>query len=125
MRHDADRSAGKVAGVRAIPHQAVTIISFSPHSTAQAAGAIEDYHAHLVRLDRKSRFPGMDDRAIEAHCLSLVSRGAILIGAFVDGVMRAAAEIVPGSHLRARPGPLLIKRSRPKVATSNKATSAN
>ena len=64
------------------------------------ATAIEDYHAHLVRLDRKSRFPGMDDRAIEAHCLSLVSRGAILIGAFVDGVMRAAAEIVPDRTAR-------------------------
>ena len=32
-----------------------------------SATAIEDYHAHLVRLDRKSRFPGMDDRAIEVH----------------------------------------------------------
>ena len=65
-----------------------------------SATAIEDYHAHLVRLDRKSRFPGMDDRAIEAHCLSLMSRGAILIGAFVDGVMRAAAEIVPDRTAR-------------------------
>lgn len=50
--------------------------------------SIEDYHTHLVRLDRSSRFPGTDDRAIDAHCLGLVSSSAILIGAFVDGLMR-------------------------------------
>jgi hypothetical protein len=61
--------------------------------------AIEDYHAHLMRLDRMSRFPG-DDRAIDAHCLELVSTGAILIGAYVKGVMRAAAEIVPDRTAR-------------------------
>jgi hypothetical protein len=55
-------------------------------------GSIEDFHAHLVRLDRTSRFPGEDDRAIDIHCLGLVSAGAILIGAFVDGVIRARAE---------------------------------
>ena len=47
---------------------------------------IEDYHAHLVRLDRTSRLPGTDDRAIQMHCLELLSNNAILIGAFVDGV---------------------------------------
>jgi hypothetical protein len=52
--------------------------------------AIEDYHAHLVRLGR-SRVPGIDDRSIDAHCLDLIASGAILIGAYVDGVMRAAA----------------------------------
>ena len=62
--------------------------------------AIEDYHAHLVRLDRKSRFPGEDDRSIDAHCLDLVAASAILIGAYVDGVMRAAAEIVPDRTAR-------------------------
>ena len=62
--------------------------------------AIEDYHAHLVRLDRKSRFPGPDDRSIDAHCLDLIAAGAILIGAYVDGVMRAAAEIVPDRTAR-------------------------
>ncbi len=62
--------------------------------------SIEDYHAHLVRLDRTSRFPGTDDRAIDAHCLGLVASRAILIGAFVDGVMRAAAEIVPDRSAR-------------------------
>lgn len=61
--------------------------------------AIEDYHAHLMRLDRMSRFPG-DDRAVDAHCLELVSTGAILIGAYVKGVMRAGAEIVPDRTAR-------------------------
>jgi hypothetical protein len=61
---------------------------------------IEDYHAHLVRLDRTSRLPGTDDRAIQTHCLELLSNNAILIGAFVDGVMRAAAEIVPDRTAR-------------------------
>jgi len=63
-------------------------------------GSIEDFHAHLVRLDRASRFPGEDDRAIDAHCLGLVSPGAILIGAFVDGVLRGGAEIVPDRTAR-------------------------
>jgi hypothetical protein len=63
-------------------------------------GSIEDFHAHLVRLDRTSRFPGEDDRAIDTHCLGLIAAGAILIGAFVDGVMRAAAEIIPDRTAR-------------------------
>ena len=62
--------------------------------------AIEDYHAHLLRLDRTSRFPGADDRAIDNHCLGLVASGAILIGAYVKGVMRAGAEIVPDRTAR-------------------------
>jgi hypothetical protein len=62
--------------------------------------AIEDYHAHLLRLDRGSRFPGLDDHAIDAHCLELVDAGAILIGAYVQGVMRAAAEILPDRTAR-------------------------
>ena len=65
-----------------------------------APANIEDFHAHLVRLDRFSRFPGSDDRAIDAHCLDLMSSGAILIGAFVDGVIRAAAEIIPDRTAR-------------------------
>jgi len=64
------------------------------------AGSIEDYHAHLVRLDRASRFPGEDDRAIDTHCLGLMSAGAIVIGAFVDGVLRAGAEIIPDRTAR-------------------------
>lgn len=61
--------------------------------------AIEDYHAHLMRLDRMSRFPG-DGESVDAHCLSLVASGAILIGAYVKGVMRAGAEIVPDRTAR-------------------------
>jgi hypothetical protein len=61
--------------------------------------AIEDYHAHLMRLDRTSVFPG-DGRAVDVHCLDLMASGAILIGAFVKGVMRAAAEIVPDRTAR-------------------------
>lgn len=63
-------------------------------------GSIEDFHAHLVRLDRSSRFPGEDDRAIDTHCLGLISAGAILIGAYVDGVMRGGAEIIPDRTAR-------------------------
>lgn len=62
--------------------------------------AIEDYHAHLMRLDRMSRFPGADDRSIDAHCLKLIAAGAILIGAYIKGVMRAAAGIVPDRTAR-------------------------
>lgn len=61
--------------------------------------AIEDYHAHLLRLDRASQFPG-DDRGVDAHCLELLASGAILIGAYVKGVMRASAEIVPDRTAR-------------------------
>jgi len=61
--------------------------------------AIEDYHAHLIRLDHSSRFPG-DERGVDAHCLDLVASGAILIGAYVKGVMRASAEIVPDRTAR-------------------------
>ena len=61
--------------------------------------AIEDYHAHLLRLDRTSCLPG-DDRSIDAHCLDLMETGAILIGAYVKGVMRASAEIVPDRTAR-------------------------
>ena len=69
-------------------------------SIANELSAIEDYHAHLLRLDRASRFPGADDRSIDAHCLGLITTGAILIGAYVKGIMRAAAEIVPDRTAR-------------------------
>jgi hypothetical protein len=65
-----------------------------------APSAIEDFHAHLYRLDRESRFPGTDDHAIDTHCLGLLARGAILIGLYVEGVIRAAAEIVPDRSAR-------------------------
>lgn len=60
---------------------------------------IEDYYAHLLRLDR-SRYAATDGCPIDAHCLGLITSGAILIGAYVDGVMRAAAEIVPDRTAR-------------------------
>src|SRR5687767_12661970 len=62
--------------------------------------AIEEYHAHLLRLDRTSRLPGTDDRSIDEHCLGLVAAGAILLGAYVKGVIRAAVEIVPDRTAR-------------------------
>lgn len=62
-------------------------------------GRIEDHHAHLLRLhylDRCLHFAsGHDDRAIEAHCLRLLSQQAILIGAYIDGTQRAGVEIIP------------------------------
>jgi hypothetical protein len=62
--------------------------------------AIEDFHAHLLRLDRTSCLPGADDCSIDSHCLGLIASGAILIGAYVKGVIRAAAEIVPDRTAR-------------------------
>ena len=60
---------------------------------------IEDHHAHLLRLgylDRCLFFSdGNDDRAVDSHCLRLMSTQAILIGAYDDGRMRASVEIVP------------------------------
>jgi hypothetical protein len=62
------------------------------------AGGIEDYYAHLLRLDRTKRLPALAD--VSGHCLSLLSAGVIMVGAYVDGVMRAAAEIVPDRTAR-------------------------
>ena len=36
-----------------------------------------------------------DDRAIDAHCLRLMSERAILVGAYIDGTQRAGIEIIP------------------------------
>lgn len=62
-------------------------------------GHIEDHHAHLLRLhylDRCLHFAsGNDDRAIDAHCLRLMAQGAILVAAYVEGMQRAAVEIIP------------------------------
>ena len=62
--------------------------------------AIEDYHAHLLRLDRTSRFPGPTIAPSTPIASSLIAAGAILIGAYVKGVMRAGAEIVPDRTAR-------------------------
>ena len=61
---------------------------------------IEDYYAHLLRLDGAGRVPATEHRAIDIHCLRLLTAGAIFVGAYVDGVMRAAAEIVPDRTAR-------------------------
>ena len=59
---------------------------------------LADYDAHLKRLDhasRRSRFAAVvDDISIDTHCLRLASEGATVIGAFADGELRGAAEIV-------------------------------
>lgn len=62
------------------------------------SSGLEDYYAHLLRLDPQKR--RLADEAVSAHCLRLLSAEAILIGAYVDGVMRAAAEIVPDRTAR-------------------------
>jgi hypothetical protein len=62
-------------------------------------GRIEDHHAHLLRLhylDRCLHFAsGSDDRAIDTHCLRLLSERAILVAAYIDGTQRAGVEIIP------------------------------
>lgn len=62
------------------------------------------YHAHLLRLDRMSRWArfaaAVDDRAIDAHCLRLIATGAIVIGIFADNCLRGGAEIIPHAHGR-------------------------
>jgi hypothetical protein len=71
---------------------------------------IEDYYAHLLRLDRASCFPAAADSAIETHCLRLLTAGAIFVGAYVDGVMRAAAEIVPDRTARRAEAAITIEQ---------------
>jgi hypothetical protein len=63
-------------------------------------GGIEDYYSHLLRLDRASCVCAAGDCAIDVHCLRLLTAGAILVGAYVDGVMRAGAEVVPDRTAR-------------------------
>lgn len=61
-------------------------------------GSIEDHHAHLLRLhylDRCLHFSsGNDDRAIDAHCLRLLSARAVIVVAEIDGTQRAGIEII-------------------------------
>lgn len=63
------------------------------------SAALEDHHAHLLRLDYLDRClffsVGDDDRAVDAHCLRLLSSQAIVIGAYAGGRMRASVEIIP------------------------------
>ena len=67
------------------------------------AAGIEDHHAHLLRLDANGRSdvahePG--DHAIDAYCLRLMAAQAILIGAYIDGILRAALELLPDRTAR-------------------------
>jgi GNAT superfamily N-acetyltransferase len=61
--------------------------------------SIEDHYAHLLRLDYLDRClffsVGDDDRAVDTHCLRLLSSQAIVIGAYEEGRVRASVEIVP------------------------------
>lgn len=71
---------------------------------------IEDYYAHLLRLDRASWIPSATDCGIDVHCLRLLTTGAILVGAYVDGVMRAAAEVVPDRTARQADAAITVER---------------
>jgi hypothetical protein len=66
--------------------------------------SIEDYHGHLLRLDladRRLRFANeADDRGIDGHCLRLLGAQAIVIGGYVEGVLRAGLEILPDRTAR-------------------------
>ena len=70
---------------------------------------IEDYYAHLMRLDRTLALQASGEFSIDAHCLSLITRGAILVGAYVNGVLRAAAEIVPDRTARSAEAAITIE----------------
>ena len=69
-----------------------------------APAGIEDYHAHLLRLDRGGRHlryaAESDDQGIDGHCLRLLGAQAIVIGGYVDGTLRAAIEICPDRTAR-------------------------
>lgn len=71
---------------------------------------MEDYYAHLLRLDDPNWFPVPAGRSLDTHCLRLLAAGAILVGAYVDGVMRAAAEIVPDQTARHAEAVITIER---------------
>lgn len=63
------------------------------------AGELPHYLDHLLRLDQRAlwlRFDhAMDTAAIQTHCLGLMRPDARILGAFVEGVMRGAAELSP------------------------------
>lgn len=65
---------------------------------------IEDHHAHLLRLDPAVRHARLrndgDDRSIDSHCLRLMGSQAVLIGAYLDGVLRAGLEMIPDRTAR-------------------------
>ena len=58
---------------------------------------LSTYQAHLLRLDRKSRWSRFNyvagDAAIHAHCDRLRTNGGLVLGAYTGELMRGAAEI--------------------------------
>jgi hypothetical protein len=78
------------------------------------ACSIEDHHAHLLRLDYLDRClffaTGSDDRAVDAHCLRLLSSQAIVIGAYEGGRLRASIEIVPDRGCKHAAATLIAER---------------
>lgn len=78
------------------------------------AASIEDHHAHLLRLDYLDRClffaTGSDDRAVDAHCLRLLSSQAIVIGAYDQGRLRASIEIVPDRGCKRAAATLIAER---------------
>jgi GNAT superfamily N-acetyltransferase len=78
------------------------------------AASIEDHHAHLLRLDYLDRClffaTGNDDRAVDAHCLRLLSSQAIVIGAYDQGRLRASIEIVPDRGCKRAAATLIAER---------------
>ncbi len=74
-----------------------------PEIRVLGPSGIEDFHAHLLRLDPEGRrhcAGSNDDRAIDSHCLKLLTARAILVGAYIEGAMRAAVEIIPDRAAR-------------------------
>jgi GNAT superfamily N-acetyltransferase len=65
---------------------------------------LEDYRLHLLRLDVKSRHArfgwAMDDSGINARCLKLAVEPVFVVGAYVDNVLRGAAELWPDCATR-------------------------
>ncbi|MGU3496819.1 N-acetyltransferase family protein [Xanthobacteraceae bacterium A53D] len=71
-------------------------------------GEVQIFREHLLRLDpetRRSRFgSAVSDDFIAHYCERVFRSGAVLHGCFVDGVLRAAAELYPFSEFMASEG---------------------
>lgn len=65
---------------------------------------IEDHHAHLLRLDPAMRSLRLqitgDEHGIDAYCLRLMASQVVLVGAYLDGILRAGLEIIPDRTAR-------------------------
>lgn len=86
--------------VPGFPTQIPKLADFSPRHGVSlrklTARDLSAYQAHLLRLtpsDRCNRFMGaVSDDRVRTHCDSLAKGGTIVLGAFVDGVLRGAGE---------------------------------